>query len=618
MIDPAAAYRERRERHDAERRAAAARSHRIGLARVAVFGAFIAAGLWAERAPSLLSVAAVLLTIGAFIALLVVHERVRERERRAADLVAVQDAGLARLSRAWRDLPARTAATAGDAAERATDLDLFGRPALAQLLGPTATEAGRRALTAWLLECALPDEIAARQQAMRELAGATDFRDEIALRARRALPMRPGELDSFLAWAESAPWLSARTGLLWAARLLPIAIVLLGALHATGRIDAALWALPMAASAWLALGPSGRKVHATFDRAFAREGIFEEFPALLDAAEAQRAKSARLVALNERIRAGGGAARALHRLKQLMHSSDARHAAGLLYLPLLLFTLWPYHVLASMERWQRASGMHVRDWLDALAELEALAALSTLAHDHPDWADADVALDAEVIEAEALGHPMLHPAARVDNDVTVGPAGSFLLVTGSNMSGKSTLLRALGANLVLAGAGAPVCAAHMRMPPVDLRTSVRVEDSLADGVSFFMAQLRRVRDVVHAADAAAASAGPRRVVYLLDEILAGTNSAERRIAATRVIAHLVDAGAIGAVTTHDLDLAAEPAIAAAARPVHFSETVHTEPGRPPMTFDYRLRPGVATSTNALRLMELVGLGDAIETQDSPT
>ena len=608
MSDPAAAYLERRDRHRAERDAAAARARAIGTVRVAVFAAFVVAAF--GLAPPA-SFAAMLVLAGAFVGLVVAHERARARERRASDLVAVQEAGLARLARAWHELSPRPAPDHADA-HLAVDLDLFGRPSLTQLLGPTATAGARRRLGAWLLECAAPDEIAARQSAVRELAADASFRDEVAVRARRALPMRPRELDSFLDWAESAPWLSTRPTLIRGARLLPIATALLGALHLTGAVDAALWLLPLALSAYLGLGPAGRRVHATFDRAFGREHIFDEFPPLLHAAAALRPSAQRVATLHARVCAGGGAAPALHRLKQLMHASDARHAAGLLYLPLLLLTLWPFHVLARIERWQRRSGPHVRDWLDALAELEALAALATLAHDQPDWVDPIVTHDADRIEAEALGHPMLHPDARVDNDVEVGPPGSFLLVTGSNMSGKSTLLRALGTNLVLAGAGAPVCAKRMRMPPFALRSSVRVEDSLAEGVSYFMAQLHRVRDIVHAADAAtdaaATSGASRRVVYLLDEILAGTNSAERRIAAARVIAHLVDAGAIGAVSTHDLELATEPALARAARPVHFAETVHTQPGEPPMTFDYRLRDGVATSTNALRLMELIGLG----------
>jgi DNA mismatch repair ATPase MutS len=172
------------------------------------------------------------------------------------------------------------------------------------------------------------------------------------------------------------------------------------------------------------------------------------------------------------------------------------------------------------------------------------------------------------------------------------------------MSGKSTLLRSIGINAVLAQAGGPVCAEELTMPPVDLATSILVEDSLEDGVSFFLAELHRIRSVVDAADRAHAAG--RTVLYLLDEILRGTNSQERQVAVRRVILHLLRKGAIGAVSTHDLQIAEIPELAEAVRPVHFRETLHPG-GDPPMTFDYLMRPGVATTTNALRLMELVGL-----------
>jgi DNA mismatch repair ATPase MutS len=177
------------------------------------------------------------------------------------------------------------------------------------------------------------------------------------------------------------------------------------------------------------------------------------------------------------------------------------------------------------------------------------------------------------------------------------------------MSGKSTLLRSIGVNIVLAQAGGPVCASKLRLPPVQLATSIRVRDSLEDGVSFYMAELMRLKEIVDQA----VDFGGRpdcTLVYLLDEILQGTNSQERRIAVVRVLSHLVRHGAIGAISTHDLDLAASDALVGQFRPVHFRETLHDHDAENPMTFDYRLREGVATTTNALKLLEIVGLGNA--------
>ena len=302
-----------------------------------------------------------------------------------------------------------------------------------------------------------------------------------------------------------------------------------------------------------------------------------------------------------------------------MEIADARYGSFHVIPQMLL--LWDFHALRLLEAWQAGPGRHARRWLGALGELEALAALAGLAYDQPGWAFPVMAPVAGEgagagrprLAARALGHPLIVDRRRVGNDVEIGPAGSFLLVTGSNMAGKSTLLRALGANVVLAQAGGPVCAEAMTLPPLTLATSILVEDSLAGGVSFFMAELLRIRRVVESARSAPAAG--RVLLFLIDEPLRGTNSRERRIAVERVLGHLLAAGAIGAVATHDLELAAEPALAAAARPVHFRETLaaadaaDAAEGRPAMTFDYRLRPGPATSTNALALLEMVGLGD---------
>lgn len=203
-----------------------------------------------------------------------------------------------------------------------------------------------------------------------------------------------------------------------------------------------------------------------------------------------------------------------------------------------------------------------------------------------------------------MGHPLIPDARRVANDIEIGPTGTLVLVTGSNMSGKSTLLRAAGLNIVLAQAGAPVCAALLSMPPIDLQTSIRVQDSLELGLSYFMAALARLKAIVDAAD----HERPGRVLlYLLDEVLQGTNSAERAVAVQAIARHLLQAGAIGAMTTHDLSLADAEPFASTARLVHFAEQVHADGT---MTFDYRLRPGLATSRNALRLMQLIGLASS--------
>lgn len=604
MSDPRITYEERRRRFTTDHDREATRARTLSQARLIAFLLLIASGIWAEMRPTDLRLLSAALALVLFVTLVVLHQRTRKRQERASLLVDLNTDGLRRLDRDWEALPRRDAAQPLREHAFAGDLDVFGRPSLAQLLGPVGSPVGAAVLESWLLAAASPEIVRERQEAVRELSSENDLRDTIAAHARPTAAVSAAELDAFLVWAEEPAIMTAHPLWLWSARLLPLATASLITLDALDIGPARLWLLPLLAAAALTFGP-GRSIRSAFRRAFAREGMFKGYPELLAALASPPWRAPLLRKLNGELSAGGlSASTQMARLGRMMHLADLRYSA-MVYLPVQLLTLWDFHVMARIDEWRRVAGRHVRLWLDAVGQIEALSALAVLAHDHPDWVFAEYS-DEQVFQAEQLGHPMLAPGVRIDNDVTVGPPGTFLLVTGSNMSGKSTLLRAIGLNSVLALAGAPACAARLRLPHVSLCTSIHVEDSLTRGVSFFMAQLQRMKAIVSAADEAPEGTP---ILYLLDEILQGTNSAERRIAATRVIRHLLDSGAIGAVTTHDLELATEPRLTEAAVPVHFRENVHTQNGRALMTFDYKLRPGVATSTNALKLMEIVGLAD---------
>ena len=253
----------------------------------------------------------------------------------------------------------------------------------------------------------------------------------------------------------------------------------------------------------------------------------------------------------------------------------------------------------AIDRWHARHGPALAEWLGVVGELEALSSLATFAYEHPEHPFPTIATDGPLLASVALGHPLLGAEVVVPNDVTLGGTGPrVLIVSGSNMSGKSTLLRAVGCNVVLALAGGPVCARSMEVSPLAIGATLRVEDSLQAGVSRFYAEILRIRAVVEAAR------GEPPLLFLLDEILHGTNSHDRRIGASAVIRALADLGAIGLVTTHDLaltDLA--DAMGARAVNVHFEDRI--EHGK--MVFDYRMRPGVVQHSNALALMRAVGL-----------
>ncbi|HEX5992192.1 MAG TPA: hypothetical protein VFY70_06450 [Thermomicrobiales bacterium] len=581
----------------------------VANARLVAFLAAVAAAAWGlwGRATAGWALAGVLL--GLFALLAVYHARLGKQRARLATMRTIQEEALARIDRRWDDLPTPWLPDVPAEHPYAGDLDIVGRASLFQLLDTTATRMGRESLATWLLAPAEQTVAGARQGAVAELAPLLDLRQEIELRGRVPLDgeSAPGP---FLAWAEDPHGLGDRAWLRWVAWLGPIAVVVLGVADVSGLVAAPLWGVPLLVNL-LVGATAARRAYATIAEVVTEQRAITAYAGQLDVlADADFADPA-LQHLQKQLGSGErGAPIMLRRLARL--TGMAIPPSSVLYVPIQAVTLWDVHVLFALERWKRDGGRDARRWLQTLGEAEALAALAGLRHDNPDWTFPRIERKGDSYRATLLGHPLLRGDARVRNDLTIGPPGTFLLVTGSNMSGKSTLLRAVGVNAVLAQAGGPVCAAALAMPPVGLWTSARVQDSLERGVSFFLAELQRLKLIVDAATQSGEEGGPR-VMYLLDEILQGTNTAERSVAARRVIAYLVDQGAIGAVSTHDLALADDPRLAQSAVSVHFTDTVDEGPDAPPMSFDYQLRPGVATTTNALRLMRLIGL----ELEDAP-
>lgn len=595
-------YNARAAKHAALRDAAAARWGQVANWRLVAALVAIAAGIgWWRGTPALLWLAATLAL--AFLALVAYHNRLAARRDHFAALYDLSREGLARQRRDWAALPLRQPHGPPPDSPTARDLDLLGPASLQHLMGTARSPIGLATAQVWLLAPAPPAAVAQRQAAVAELAPLIDLRDEVAVLAGRA-----GEAQAryagFVAWAEGAPWLLRRPALLWATRLSPILLLAGLAAQLAGLTPLPLWT-PFLLLNMLLTALFGWRSLETLSQLYDRGELLAAYAALFGRVAEAPLGAAELRRIQGDL--GAGRERADRQLRRLSWIAGVAELSRSLLYPALQFgLLWSFHVVAMAEGWRRASGLRVGPWLAALGDFEALAALAALRHDHPTWGFPTVsAAEPPRILGRALGHPLLSPERCVANDVTVGPPGSVLLISGSNMSGKSTLLRAVGVNVALAQAGGPVCAAELRLPPVTLATSMRVQDSLAQGVSYFMAELRRLKAIVDLAERRGAD--DPLACYLLDEILHGTNSAERLVAARRVIGHLVGLGAIGAVSTHDLGLAAAPALAGAAHLAHFSEQFLDAPDGPEMRFDYVLRPGLAATTNALRLMALVGL-----------
>jgi hypothetical protein len=609
-----AAYDARARQHAVNRDLELARSTHLSRARLVTFLAAAGMLIWtlARGAdPVRLTAAAVLFVV--FGVLVFWHARIEDR---AAWHDALRTANLhaaARHDRRWEDLPAADTPPSIDLTHHpyASDLDLFGRASLFQWLGPAATPRGSVTLADWLLAPAAPESIRLRQAAVEELASADQWREQLAAHGILAQGARHNEIDAFLKWAEGAGFAVNFTAhrlhgtvfllpIYVVAVLLTVSIWILLALFMLGILDAALWLIPVAIGVVFSFALA-KATYSDFDRAGAGQNALSRYAALFEHVTNASFTSPALQALHERLSANGRAAPAcMHRLNRILGFAELRSSAAILHFPIQAFTLWDFHVWFALDGWRRRAGPHVRDWMDAIGELDALSALASARRDNPAWCMPELETTPTIV-AERLGHPLIAEDRRVANDAQVGPPGTLLLVTGSNMSGKSTLLRAIGLNTVLAQAGGSVCARRMRLPPCELQTSIRVQDSLELGLSYFMAALARLKGVV---DAAEKPRDGRILLYLLDEILQGTNSAERSIAVRAVARHLLEAGAIGAMTTHDLNVAGEEPLKSSAVLVHFTESVD-EQGH--MRFDYRLREGIATSRNALRLMQMIGI-----------
>ncbi|MGA9522077.1 MAG: DNA mismatch repair protein MutS [Myxococcaceae bacterium] len=539
---------------------------------------------------------AALASLIAYVIMAVIHHRVLLNEDRAKVRAALNARGLARLEGRWHEFTERGERFLTPNHLYAADLDVFGQGSLFQLIDESATRAGEERLAAWLSEAAPPQEIRQRQEAIRELTPSLDFRQDLLVESRLASQARVDPMR-FVAWAERGPWLQ---DIRWArplAWILPSTTLVLFVLGRLEFISTAAWALPVAAMAGV-LALTRKSIAAFYEQLSLGERGFVRFDRTFSVVEGQPFKAPLLQRVLGPLQAGDGqnVSARLRSFSRRFSFAEVRQS-GQMAAILNLLLLWDIHWMFALEGWRREHGHQVRGWFEALAELEALSSLAGFAFDHPEFPFPEIADEGPVYTAQGLGHPLLDKP--VPNDVSLPEPRSALIVTGSNMSGKTTMLRAMGANAVLALCGAPVCAQALRISRLHIATSMRVKDSLERGVSYFYAEVQRIRDVLEAARAANGNA-----LFLLDEILLGTNTRERQIASRELLRLLLETGAMGAVTTHDLALTAlADAPWAKVRNVHFRDQLVD--GR--MTFDYRMREGVVETTNALRVLAEAGV-----------
>lgn len=599
-------YVERKTERDRGAGALRVRERRLSLLRLLLIIAAIAIAFW--------SVSAAIAPLVTFFVLVVVHERAIRARRRAENGAAFYQRGLARIDGAWAGGGDDGSEFADDHHPYAGDFDLFGRGSLFELISIAVTRAGRTRLAAWLKEPSMSaSEIAERQAAVVELRGNVDLREDLAVAAQEVTrEVESAKLDE---WAAMPPVrigaaeriaafvLPAANVVLFLLTLPSLVAKLVGWTHpeAVLRVgplaDFPAWPLLLTIVATLLLarhlGPRVEPIVIAVERA---EPALALLAGILARIERERFSSPRLRSILTRLRGEREAAsNEIERLRRRVALLDARR--NQFFAPFAVLLLWTAHVALSIERWRIRSGSKVGDWIEAVGETEALASLASFAFEHPSFAMPSIAGAGPLFDAVALGHPLIPGDRRVTNDVRLGDTLRLLVVSGSNMSGKSTMMRSVGIAAVLSMAGGPVCAQSLRIAPVAVGASIRIHDSLQENASRFFAEILRIRQVLEMS-----RTGP--LLFLLDEILAGTNSHDRRIGAEAIVRGLVERGGIGMVSTHDLALAqiAENLSPRAAN-VHFED--HIEEGN--VVFDYRMRPGIVTKSNALALMRSVGI-----------
>lgn len=473
------------------------------------------------------------------------------------------------------------------------DLDIFGAYSFFQYINRNGTAIGRRQLAGYLEKPARKDQIGDRQEAIRDLSRQLDWRQNLQAYGletddeyRHVLLLKT--------WLDDKPFVSNNSRLRAARYLIP--------LWMTAGLF--LWAfyLPWQAAILFLIPPAYiirrtlDQVNHTHNRTAKAGDILSFYARLIEHIEEGEFRAPKLAKLQSWFAGGNKTASAnIHRLSYIIGQLNVRYNFFAVFLN--LFALWDLQWIYKLERWKEHHHTALSQWFDALAEFEALGSLATAYYNNPDWSFPTLTEDS-FLSAQTIGHPLIHPEQRVCNDLQMPTKAHIKLITGSNMAGKSTFLRTVGLNIVLAMSGAPVCGQHLQLPFLRVYTSMRTQDALHESTSSFYAELKRLKFIIEAVDRR------EKVFFLLDEILKGTNSRDRHTGSKALIQQLIQSGGGGLIATHDLELGQlEGQYGGAIE--NLCIEVETKDGE--LVFDYKLKKGVSQSFNATQLMRNMGI-----------
>ena len=530
----------------------------------------------------------------AFIFLVVNYRRLVKSAAYLGNMVAINQKSLQRLAWKWPGFAEKGEQYVSSEHPYSIDLNIFGQGSLFQYINSTVTRGGEEALADSLKGQKDPASIFERQESVKELSEELDWRQRFQA-AGMETKIKQENPEELLAWSKDQqagvnlpdfllflPFITALLFLLYYLQHLPLALPIAFTVIQYGIVFLA-----------------AKKIHREFDRTQVASDRLKQYAALLKCIEGCSFKSSRLRRLQESLIVGGQAASSrIKALAGIVDLTQFRYNHPILYVPVNTLTFWDLFTVKKLSAWKKSSGASLETWLSVISDFEVQVSLAGLAYDNPGWVYPEITEEPPVLHTSSLGHPLINPEERVCNDLAMPLPGTALIITGSNMSGKSTLLRTVGLNLVLAYTGAPVCASGLKASYMPIYSKMQVVDDLTQGVSTYYAELTRIKMVIEAARSG------EQIIYLLDEIFKGTNSKDRILGTKAVIRMLSSLPTLGLLTTHDLELAA----LADENPehiknYHFDDQIENDR----ISFDYKLKPGVSTSTNAIALMKMVGI-----------
>lgn len=598
-----ALFEQRIDRFEQEIKVVDKKLDQIAWLRLLVFGLMTGFEIWSWFQNSGWYWLAILVAgLSGFIALIKWNERVTEAKNY---LVTKRDLNKQEIDRLDNKLDAFDAGEglADPQHPYAGDLDLYGRHSVWQLLSRTTTVYGQQELAAWLNASGTPEDLRLRQEIAEELAEQVDWRQ--SFQATGVLGKDPGDSpEATEAWLQEEPFFLKKPLYRFAPFLLSPLLLTVTTLGFMDIIS--LWFALLALGINAAVIRSFREYgDAVFQKVEVKARFLRSFARLLKQIEELPAEHSGLRDRQERLATKGKAAHVeIEELSNILERLKLR-LNGLPYFVMNFVFFWDVLYITALERWKKRHQGQMGAWFKVIGEMEALGSLAALRFARPDWTTPEIQKEGQALAGTSLGHPLLPEGVRISNPIELVGAGKVWLITGSNMSGKSTYLRTVGVNAVLALTGAVVCASSLRLSPLQVATSMRTIDSLEENTSSFFAELKRLRMVLELVQSSELP-----TLFLLDEILKGTNSRDRHAGARALIQQLHRSGASGLVSTHDLELV-ELEKEMNGELLNYSFNCEVTPAGE-LNFDYTLTEGVCRSMNAVALMQNMGIDMARE------